>query len=496
MSEILKHFPGIPRPVQKDILVQLEENWEDYDVFVINAPVGSGKSRVAMAVAEWQRSVDIITPTNMLVQQYMKDYPKYPKLLKEDLYPCCTQAWKEAHEAARARGKKRASRKKRHDCERDLDRSRALVSQRCLMNYYMYQIMNMGKTKRNNAPVLIVDEAHNLIPTIQSLNSSKMWRHKWKWPEDISNYPDLIRWAKRAQDSLPTTAEERKTLKLVVDQCSTRYPTYIFEKAKEWWFKTKKPEFRDVLNIKPVEISRLYSAFKNSQIEKLILMSSTINNKDIESLGLEKRRVLYLDSESAIPARNRPVHFDPVTSVTYQVKQESAKKIAERLLTYYLPKHEGEKGVIHATYEMAKLLKPLLRDSSRFIWHDKYNKTAKYQEFRDSPKEEGKVLVASGLYEGIDLPNDLSRWQVIAKVPWISLADKAVKYKADQDDEWYRWETLKDLIQASGRICRGPNDYGITYIVDKTFQSLYNNSQALIPDWFKQAVHMEEETNG
>lgn len=463
---ILSYFSGKPRPVQKETLLELEKQWNDYDVFVINAPVGSGKSRIAMCIADWQWSVDIITPTNMLVEQYTKEFSNYPKMLKKSMYTCCI--------------KNKYS--KSHDCERKRDTRRAFAMKRCIMNYYMY--MSLFTRKRKPGNVLVIDEAHNLIPTLQSLMAKKLWRHDYPWPDNLYDYADLEKWATSLKSSDPN-------VRLLIEQCRSHAPTYIFEKTKEWWHRTKVPEQRDVLNVKPVEVSRGPSYFWGSHVQKLVLMSSTINRKDIETMGLNKKKVLYLETASAIPAQQRPIVFDAVVPVTYNDQVNAAEKIAQRIKEYYLPLHKTEKGIVHCTYEMAERLKVMLKDEPRLMWHDKYNKNEIYEEFKRSSDSQPKVLIASGLYEGIDLPGDTARWQIIAKVPWISLADKAIEYKAKQDIEWYRWQTLKDLIQATGRICRGPTDYGITYVLDSTFEKLYNNSQALLPEWWKEAISME-----
>ena len=92
------------------------------------------------------------------------------------------------------------------------------------------------------------------------------------------------------------------------------------------------------------------------------------------------------------------------------------------------------------------------------------------------------------MYEGIDLPYDAGRWQILAKVPYPSLADPAIKYMASIDEEYYAWETIKTVLQACGRICRTPEDYGVTYIFDKSFERLYNQNNELWPLWFQNSV--------
>ena len=109
--------------------------------------------------------------------------------------------------------------------------------------------------------------------------------------------------------------------------------------------------------------------------------------------------------------------------------------------------------------------------------------------------DEDKVLVCSGLYEGIDLVDDAGRWQIIGKIPWPSTAAPEVAAWMHLDGDAYTWETLKKVIQACGRICRTPTDYGITYIYDSSFLRLTKQAEAasLIPEWWNDAIVSEEE---
>jgi Rad3-related DNA helicase len=93
------------------------------------------------------------------------------------------------------------------------------------------------------------------------------------------------------------------------------------------------------------------------------------------------------------------------------------------------------------------------------------------------------------MYEGVDLPDDFGRWQVIAKVPWKSLGDPAIAWKSRENEEWYMWQALKDLIQACGRVARHEKDYGNTYILDSTVNRLLEKAKHLVPDWFRDALN-------
>jgi Rad3-related DNA helicase len=139
--------------------------------------------------------------------------------------------------------------------------------------------------------------------------------------------------------------------------------------------------------------------------------------------------------------------------------------------------------VIHATYEQARLLETHLT-GPRYLYHTSGDKAAIYRQYRESDPGLGKVLVASGMYEGIDLAGDLGEWQCITKVPWPSLGNPAIRYLAEQDPDWFNWETLRTVIQACGRVCRTPTDYGVTYILDGTFYRLAEDSLHQFPAWY------------
>jgi superfamily II DNA or RNA helicase len=90
---ILTKFPGTPRPVQISSLNEIEAVWDRADVIVVQLPVASGKSRIAVALARWMQTVHkmrsrILTPTNILVDQYLQDFPTMVTLSAQDKYIC------------------------------------------------------------------------------------------------------------------------------------------------------------------------------------------------------------------------------------------------------------------------------------------------------------------------------------------------------------------------------------------------------------------------
>ena len=87
------------------------------------------------------------------------------------------------------------------------------------------------------------------------------------------------------------------------------------------------------------------------------------------------------------------------------------------------------------------------------------------------------------------MKEDLGRFSIIAKTPFPSLADKWVKKRADLSQKWYNLQAIKSVIQASRRVVRSRDDWGVTYILDHSFGSLYNRMKSYVPSWWRESFN-------
>lgn len=55
--------------------------------------------------------------------------------------------------------------------------------------------------------------------------------------------------------------------------------------------------------------------------------------------------------------------------------------------------------------------------------------------------------------EGVDLPGDECRFQIIYKIPYPDLGSKQVRARLSLDSEWYDYKTSLRLVQTHGREC-------------------------------------------
>ena len=51
-------------------------------------------------------------------------------------------------------------------------------------------------------------------------------------------------------------------------------------------------------------------------------------------------------------------------------------------------------------------------------------------------------------------------------------------------NDWYSTDALNRLIQQCGRVGRGANSFGCTFILDSKFLTLYRKYKEKLPKWF------------
>ena len=98
------------------------------------------------------------------------------------------------------------------------------------------------------------------------------------------------------------------------------------------------------------------------------------------------------------------------------------------------------------------------------------------------------VLVSPSMSEGVDLRDDLARFQILLKVPYPSLGDKLVRKRMHKWSWWYPMQTVKTVVQAVGRAIRNEDDHAVTYILDADWRRFYGQNKELFPAAFKDAV--------
>lgn len=471
----------VPRDKQKYVLERIEAVYDDADVIGVEGPTALGKSLIAMTVAEWVRrkgqSVAMTKPTKILVEQDAKNYSDFPVLRSSWDMPC--DVWSTV---GRAKAKaKRNWRLHMDTCKGctayENSRKSALEGDAVLCNAYTYLAHRAYKD------VLVVDEGHHLTHMLQELHSKKWWYSDvLRWPKDMWSRKEVEAWL---EDLESLEVKKNKLLPLVKEVQSLAARCSITRTAE-----LLRGRLTEVIKMIPLDMRGEPPILWPRKVKKILLLSATMHQTDLDTMGLGTRRCIIIPSGSPIPVDRRPIYPSCKAHMSRLAPKDKWPKLAQ-FIAEKMDDQPESKGIVHVTYDMVQHLRPLLQDSeysSRLMWHGRTNKLAVWRKFQKA--KEPKVMICSGMYEGVDLPYDAGRWQILAKIPWPSLGDPAVAQWAKDNPRAYTWETLKMVIQACGRISRAPDDFGSTFIYDKSFNRLMRESEKydLIPDWWKDAI--------
>ena len=99
------------------------------------------------------------------------------------------------------------------------------------------------------------------------------------------------------------------------------------------------------------------------------------------------------------------------------------------------------------------------------------------------------ILVSPSLAYGIDLKDELARFQIVMKLPFLPLSDKRIKRLFDIDKDWYENRMLNTMVQACGRATRSVDDHSVTYILDGCIKDVLFRAKHKLPQHFINRIH-------
>jgi Rad3-related DNA helicase len=269
----------------------------------------------------------------------------------------------------------------------------------------------------------------------------------------------------------------------------------ILSNPRNWIIAEIKKEGYEVIKVelKPLDISP-YCKRVFEKCSKVLIMSATILNPKAfcRSVGLiYDKEVKFIQVKSDFPIENRPIYPMNIAYLNFNNLQlpeikSSITKTVDNIMTI----HKKDKGIIHTTsYEQLNFIKEKIsqENTRRLLVTDpEIQRDEIIQEHINSIKP--TVLISPSLHTGLDLKGELSRFQIITKVPYPNKNDRWINAKRNLDEDWYYWQTALKLVQASGRSIRSKEDWAKTYILDSAFGYFVNKNRDILPDWFMQAV--------
>ena len=292
----------------------------------------------------------------------------------------------------------------------------------------------------------------------------------------------------KTDDSNEAIMTARKLEKLKRSYSRIEHFVQVYDRDS-WVLDTSKTDRRGerVYEFKPIDVGEFCQSMLYSYADRVLILSATILDRDVycESVGINKNDAAFLRIPSPFPLENRPVHYVPVGSMSKSCIEQTLPDMAH-IIQMLLQQHPDEKGIIHCVnYRIARHLVNAL-GRKRLLTHTSDDREEVIRFHTTSPHP--TVLVSPSMMEGVDLADDMSRFQILCKVPFPYLGDAAVKKRMERSRSWYNYQTVKSVVQALGRSIRSVDDHAVSYILDADWERFYDRSRHMFPAEFSGAL--------
>ncbi len=547
-SGMASFFPyASMRPFQKEALEQIEKALNSAKFVILEAPVGFGKSAVAASICRYLGSAHILTSSKQLQDQYASDF-KFPIVKGKSNFRCyipsssgmflpCSKGRCEADwslmdcphyttlDEYQTHKKRLCSRNSR--CERlkggKLCRyyEQKWIGFSAPVTIYNYPFIFSELKYAKDVPhrrLLVCDEVHDLEKQIVDFASFTLRRaalqnyHEEVKPGKVLVIPDKgvdepAAWLDVLSNAEATLKEFSTLYKSDSQQerviaCETMlqdlesFTKNLKSDPSNWVVNSVKRvgdgSVEEVV-FQPISISG-YTLPLFNIADKALLMSATVSSKGrlCGVLGVTEQDAAFIRiSKSTFPVENRPIHALNVAKLNRESMDAALPNIVQAV-DNIMNRHKEERGVIHTTSYMQSnyIMQHISEKNKRRLvtTEGSFDRSTLVQIHSEN---DASVLISPSLYQGVDLKDDLSRFQIIVKVPYPDLSHRRITVKLQRDREWYYWQTALRLVQTYGRSVRSEQDHAVTYVLDSNFTSFVNMHHNLFPEFFLDALKSE-----
>lgn len=538
---ILSYFPvgRQPRPEQARAISEVEQHFQGgAPVVAFQGPTGIGKSYIGMTFARratlQAEKTHLLTAQRVLQDQYAADFspPEIEPVKGRSNYPCSLEPWRGDASRGRCRrvehtaiiqqclkfGDVESAVKfelspEAHLCPYWAQLTTAVHAPVALFNFqsFLFQ-QRLGRFGPRN--LMILDECHNaenvLLQFVEVVISDEALRLvdvrldlTLKTPDQVLSWLDREQVDKRIRAKLGNAADteevasglspdETDKLRNLLTRLKdlrrffemTMWVVDVTEHGEEGSAKRTRK-----LRLRPVFVSPFAKELIFSKADRVLAMSATILAAGVwaKNLGIAAKNMAYVEAPCPFPVKNRPIYLNYAGDMGFKNQPETLPKLYSSI-NRILHHHQGQRGIIHAHSErIVKLIVETMR-SPRFLHLDQFQLRDKSSLLKAHAARPDSVIVASAMHEGVDLKDDLSRFQIVAKIPWPMMEDAFVKARI-KEDKWYMsYQTALKFCQSVGRSVRHDKDWANTYVLDSGFDHFLKQAAWLLPVWVKEAI--------
>lgn len=510
---------------------------EDYDNVIIDAPTGVGKSAVNVTAAQLSDKAFYVTPQKSLREQLQEDdvLSEYYEALRGRADYTCGVTGDNCSDC-RINQNPKESCSNHNDCTYWQQKLTTMDADMAVLTF-AYLIIDgsipetteSGKVSFGDRDLLIVDECHNLESQVASLFAGfkvSPWTLPMEVFDGIARGLDMDETTRhhqvegemrtlqrRAREYVSDMTEDNRELDeeaaKKVEQCEKFLDKveWFFdeiENGRDWVVEMDITEYgksrHKCFKLKPVKVDKFLKNFVWSRADKRVLSTATMpyrNNPERwqKQLGLPGKTHV-IRTGMPFDRGNRPIHTDCMIASMSNGGIDRHWDDVMASLNDIAEKHGEQKGLVHsASYTRAEDVWKDAGDYEHLKDNVVFDKPEMNTETMIDKWQEGddQVFVSPATTEGVDLVDEMCRWQVLLKVPFPSPGDPRVEYLLDEVPhigwDWYYEQTAMAIVQSVGRAVRSKDDYADYYVLDKKFTDIREKVE--LPEWFEEAIDAE-----
>ena len=542
MSKLLSRFPTgyQPNPSQVKLLSSIDSAFnQGYKFVVCSAPTGSGKSFISKTLGNasgepseefkdlvnsyqiykknnlggysYEHEADnepvfgamALTITKALQDQYEDLFPDTSILKGKNNYQCSYDTDFTVDRAPCLYVSSiRDTCCSQNTCPYYNARNEALTSRFTALNYSMFFSLP-GHVKRRE--YLICDEAAELEDQLVKMFSCQIAFDTLKQsdifvpavPSD-KQYDKVRHWLHTLSESIGDRVDD---LKNIINSLSKKVKSNTNEHKNELmklrelhnkirllidtWHDSEYIVEKESTGISftPLKVNKL-SGRVFEHADKVVLMSATIIDVDnfCKTLGIEKSDFKYIEAPSSFSPDKAPILVSTKTKLNHYNLKNSLPGIVKQI-KHICNEHGDVKGIIHSQSNFITNYIKNNINNDRFLYREPGRRNESILE-QHYTTDEATVLVSPSMSHGVDLKDNLARFQIIIKAPYLPLNDARTKKLMQADFNWYQNKMISSFIQAAGRGIRSADDYCITYVLDAAIIEAVIKNKSKIPKYF------------
>lgn len=550
------------RRYQREVIIDIVKTFLEgtKKTYVLEAPVGSGKSMIAICssyVLNQYGKIGYILASDLSLQtQYEEDIKElkigFNSIRGVDNYLCTENDEKFSLGDCSLReiyGQKRKKLPCYSKCPYLQARERAIESPTSLLNYSYWILQRNYVAKQNpeepftKRDFVICDEAHKIVdiiqgsfsPTIDLFTLQQLEKTR-KFLEDkhiskvfvphidveyvvnkifmSEDKEEIFKNICEFETQMLEFREKVEHIKIYISKHFNskpipkdwKYGSYLADYVKDTH--TKFSDFVSIIKkagidslikdgtderkvFKCLDESYLMDKYFHNECEFQTLMSATIGDGTIfaslNSISLDNAK--FIRTKSTFDYSKSPIYAFTGKNMSMKDKEKSMPWLIDTI-DKIIEQFKGKSGIIHCTsYSLSQEIFRLCDSNTKkrlLCYSSPETKRLMIEEFI---KSDDKIICGPSITEGLDLYDDRSRFQIIAKIQFPSLGDKFVAAKLKINPDWYSWKTILHLLQGVGRSVRHDSDYCVTYILDGSFTNAFNRNENMFNREFIDRIH-------